>query len=181
MRKLQLIVFFLTGLSLLACNQKQEKVSPEEAKTIAEEAYIYAYPILDNYKTMFLLSIWEESPAYEAPMNVLLNKAELSGPESTTVVRPNNDTYYTQAILDLQREPMVISVPAIPDQRYYSFQLIDTYTHNFDYIGTRKTGFDAGHYLIAGPAWEGEKPEGIHKVIQTESASCFGPYKRITQ
>ncbi len=90
------------------------------------------------------------------------------GPEYTAVVRPNNDTFYSQFLMDLRREPMVISVPAISDKRYYSFQLIDLYTHNFDYIGTRKTGFDAGNYLIAGPSWTGEKPEMIDKVIRTE-------------
>jgi hypothetical protein len=70
--------------------------------------------------------------------------------------------------MDLRREPMVLSVPEISDNRYYSFQLVDLYTHNFGYIGTRKTGFGAGDYLIAGPSWKDEKPEGIDKVIRTE-------------
>ena len=169
MRNLNVLILgILLALTHWGC-VNQNRVSPEEARQIAEEAYIYAYPMLDNYKTMYMLSIWEDSPAYEAPLNTLHNITTLSGPESTTVVRPNNDTYYTQAILDLRREPMVISVPAIGDKRYYSFQLIDMYTHNFDYIGTRKTGFDEGSYLIAGPDWVGEKPEGIDKVIQTET------------
>lgn len=161
----------------------EQSLTKEEAKAIAEQAYIFAYPMLDNYKTMYVVSIWKDSPAFDAPLNTLLNKSVLSGPEYTAVVRPNNDTYYSQAIIDLRREPMVISVPAITDKRYYSFQLIDLYTHNFDYIGTRKTGFDAGHYLIAGPSWEGEKPDGINKVIRTESnfvialgrTQVFGP------
>lgn len=168
MKKLLIAVIIFTGISLVSCNQKKEKISPDEAKQIAEEAYIFAYPMLDNYKTIYVVSIWEESPAFDAPLNTLFNKAVLSGPEYTAVVRPNNDTYYSQAIIDLRQEPMVISVPAISDKRYYSFQLIDLYTHNFDYIGTRKTGFDAGHYLIAGPEWAGEKPEGIHKILQSE-------------
>ena len=176
-------VIIFTGISLVSCNQKKEKMSPDEAKQIAEKAYIFVYPMLDNYKTMYVVSIWKESPAFVVPFNTLYNNAVLSGPESTAVVRPNNDTYYSQAIVDLRREPMVISVPAITDKRYYSFQLIDLYTHNFDYIGTRKTGFDAGHYLIAGPSWEGEKPDGIVKIIRTECnlvvALCrtqvFGP------
>ena len=156
-------------IALLSCNQKQEILTPEQAKQIGEEAYIFAYPMLENYKTIFMVSIWKDSPAYESDINTLLNKSVLLGPEYTAVVRPNNDTYYSQAILDLRQEPMVISVPKINDKRYYSFQLIDMYTHNFGYIGTRETGFDAGNYLIAGPAWNDVKPKGIDKVLQTES------------
>jgi hypothetical protein len=63
---------------------------------------------------------------------------------------------------------MVLSVPAISDKRYYSWQLIDLFTHNIDYIGTRETGFKAGKYLIAGPSWSGKKPKGVTKVIQTD-------------
>ena len=162
-----LIMVLLIPFALWGC-ANQYKVSPEEAKAIAEEAYIFAYPMLDNYKTMYVVAIWKDSPAFDAPLDTLLNKAVLSGPEYTAVIRPNNDTFYSQAIMDLRREPMVISVPAITDKRYYSFQLIDLYTHNFDYIGTRKSGFDAGHYLISGPSWEGEKPDGIDKIIRTE-------------
>ncbi|MDX1333438.1 MAG: DUF1254 domain-containing protein, partial [Robiginitalea sp.] len=162
-------IIALTSLFTLAGCQEKETLTPAEAKAIAEEAYIYAYPMLDNYKTMYVFSLWEESPAFVAPLNTLYNTAELRTPGDTGVVRPNNDTYYTQVILDLRQEPMVLSVPAIEDGRYYSFQLIDLYTHNFDYIGTRKTGFDAGTYLIAGPNWQGEKPAGIEKVIPTET------------
>jgi hypothetical protein len=43
------------------------------------------------------------------------------------------------------------------------------YTHNFDWIGTRTTGNDGGHFLIAGPGWKGEMPEGIEKLIQAET------------
>ena len=168
MKKVFIVITIFFGLFLASCNKKQDKISSEEAKAIAEDAYIFAYPMLDNYKTMYVVSIWKDSPAFDAPLDTLINKAVISGPEYTAVVRPNNDTFYSQAIIDLRREPMVLSVPAITDNRYYSFQLIDLYTHNFDYIGTRKTGFDAGHYLIAGPEWTGKKPNGIDKIIQTE-------------
>jgi hypothetical protein len=62
---------------------------------------------------------------------------------------------------------MVISVPAVPEERYYSVQLIDGNTYNYGYIGSRATGPDAGHYLVVGPNWEGEKPEGIRQVFKS--------------
>lgn len=165
---ISLIAVVLAMTLSSALYAQKAEVTSKEAKTIAEEAYIYAYPMLDNYKMLFVQAVWDKSPAYEAPFNKLKNKAVLLGPEYTTIVRPNNDTFYSIIWLDLRSEPMVISVPAISDKRYYSFQLIDLYTHNFDYIGTRKTGFGAGSYVIAGPGWNGKKPKGVDKIIQTE-------------
>ena len=145
------------------------KITPEEAKQIAEDAYIFAYPMLDNYKMMFAQAIYKQSPAYEAPFNQLKHKSILLGPEYTTIVRPNNDTFYSIIWMDLRAEPIIFQVPAIQDKRYYSFQLIDLYTHNFDYIGTRATGFDTGTFMIASANWQGEKPESVNQVIRTGS------------
>jgi hypothetical protein len=159
--------FVIIGLISSSCSQ-QNQLTPEQAKQIAEEAYIYAYPMLDHYKMMFAMAIHPESGAYEAPFNILINKSTLLGPEHTVIVRPNNDTFYSAIWLNLTGEPIVLKVPAVKDNRYYSFQIIDMYTHNIDYIGTRETGFDEGAYLLVGPDWEGEIPEGINKVIQSE-------------
>ena len=102
---------------LSACNRKETQLTAEQAKQIAKEAYIFAFPMLDNYKMMFAQAIYEKTPAYEAPFNTLKNKAILLGPEYTTIVRPNNDTFYSIVWLDLRGEPVIISVPAIADDR----------------------------------------------------------------
>ena len=82
---------------------------------------------------------------------------------------PNSDTPYTFMGLDLRSEPMVITVPKMEKNRYFVFQLMDLYTFNFDYIGTRTTGNDGGTYMIAGPKWKGEDPKGVTKVIRSET------------
>lgn len=165
LNKITLILFI--GLMFNSCSQ-EKKLTPEQAKHIAEEAYIYAYPMIDHYKMMFVMAMYPESGAYEVPFNTIVNKSILLGPEYTTIVRPNNDTFYSMAWFNLTGEPMILMVPTITDNRYYSFQIIDMYTYNIDYIGTRATGFDAGAYMFVGPDWTGEKPEGINKVIQSE-------------
>ena len=75
--------------------------------------------------------------------------------------------------MDLRAEPLVVTMPAIDPKRYYSAQLIDLYTFNFDYLGTRVEGSDGGSYLIAGPDWSGEQPEGIKRVIPTETNLAY--------
>jgi hypothetical protein len=56
-------------------------------------------------------------------------------------------------------------------------QFIDAYTYNFDYVGTRTTGNDGGTYLLAGPGWTGEKPDGITKVITSDTDFAFVVYR----
>ncbi len=145
----------------------EPEITPDEARATAEEAYVFAYPMLEHYRTFLGMLRAQDSPFYLGAFNVFDHDTELLGPEVTEIVRPNNDTLYSKAVLDLRAEPIVLSVPAVPD-RYYSFQLIDLYTHNIGYVGTRATGTEAGSYLIAGPSWPPEPPPGIDGVIRSE-------------
>ncbi len=69
--------------------------------------------------------------------------------------------------LDLRAEPIVISVPAVEKERYYSVQLVDGNAYNYGYIGSRATGNEPGDYLVVGPGWKGEAPAGIKKVFRS--------------
>ena len=81
---------------------------------------------------------------------------------------PNTDTLYSFEWADLRSEPLVLKVPEDKDKRYYSFQFIDLYTHNFAYVGTRTTGFGPGHYLLAGPTWTGDVPKEVNQAFISE-------------
>lgn len=144
-------------------------ISPDEVRSIAAEAYIYAYPMIDNYRTMVKQAIDPEASEYIGGFNVIKNYSEPFTPENHDVVTPNNDTPYSWARLDLRADPFVISVPAVGHDRYYVLQWFDLYTYIVGYIGVRTTGFGAGSFLIAGPDWEGETPEGIAGVLRSES------------
>ena len=74
-------------------------------------------------------------------------------------------------------EPMVLTVPKIEKDRYFSIQLIDLYTHNFEYIGSRTTGNEGGSFLIAGPGWKGDTPKGITKVFRSETELMLAVYR----
>ena len=69
----------------------------------------------------------------------------------------------------MRAEPVVITIPPIDKNRYFVFQMLDLYTFNFDYIGTRTTGNGGGNFMVAGPGWKGETPKGITKVIHSET------------
>ncbi len=145
------------------------ETTPDEARTIARDAYVYGVPLVDTWKTMHAFSIDAHSPQYKGPFNTILNIARVFTPDDTAFVTPNSDTPYSFAGLDLRAEPVVITVPKIEKERYFVFQLMDLYTFNFAYIGTRATGNDGGSFLIAGPGWTAAAPAGITKVIRSET------------
>ena len=143
--------------------------SPEEAQAIAQEAFIYAYPMLYNYKTLHEQTQDQFSSAYVGGFGRFRHYSRSYTPADTDIVTPNNDTPYSWAWLDLRREPWVLSVPALPEERYNVFQWFDLYTHNFAYVGVQTTGYEAGSYLFAGPDWSGEIPDGITDVFRSET------------
>jgi len=167
----------LVGLTTLITPAWAEDLTPAEAQTLAKEAYVYGFPIVENYKTMYAYAIAKAGEQYKAPLNTLKNEADVFTPADTTVVTPNSDTPYSFLWMDLRAEPLVLGVPEIEKSRYYSIQLIDLYTFNFDYIGSRATGNGGGHYLITGPNWKGDKPKGVDKVIHCETEFALALYR----
>lgn len=148
-----------------------------EARAIAKEAYIYGFPIVDNLRIQHSYFVDQASPEYKAPYNQLVNIPRAYTPEDKALQTPNSDTPYSWIGLDLRAEPLVVIVPPIAQERYFSVQLIDLYTHNFDYIGSRTTGNGGGHFLIAGPGWQGETPDGITKVIRCETEIAMALFR----
>jgi hypothetical protein len=140
-----------------------------EARAIARDAYIYGFPLVDSYRIVHAYFVNRQSPEYKGDWNAVHNSARVYTPEDKAVQTPNSDTPYSMAGLDLRAEPIVLTLPPIETSRYYSVQLVDAYTHNFAYLGTRTTGNGGGDFLIAGPAWRGETPAGIERVVQAET------------
>src|SRR3984893_1449905 len=153
------------------------EITPAEARIIVKEAYIYGEPIVDNYRVQYAYFVDTKSPEYKAPWNHIWNSARLFSPADKAIQTANSDTLYSMVGADLRAEPIVLTVPAMEKNRYFSVQLIDYYTQNFDYIGTRTSGNGGGTFLLAGPGWKGEIPNGIDKVFRSETELAFPGYR----
>jgi hypothetical protein len=138
-----------------------------EARAIGEEGFIYGLPIVMNYAVMYEYAVDRDSGQFKAPFNQINNEARVFTYKDTAVITPNSDTPYSMLWLDLRAEPVVLSVPAVEKERYYSVMLCDGNTFNYGYIGSRATGSDAGDYMVVGPDWNGEAPAGIKKVFRS--------------
>jgi hypothetical protein len=152
-------------------------VTPEQARAIAKEAYIYGFPMVDNYRVQYAYFVNKEDPEYKGGWNEIHNTARVYTPEDKAIQTPNSDTPYSAVGADLRAEPLVLTVPPIEQDRYYSLQFVDAYTYNFAYVGSRTTGNGGGKYLLAGPNWKGDKPEGINEVIRSDTDLAFVLYR----
>ncbi|MDY7102303.1 MAG: DUF1254 domain-containing protein [Actinomycetota bacterium] len=143
-----------------------------EAGRIAEEAYIYAFPMLMGYRFAFATFLMPSLPSFKTPLNVISGEPVTLDHRFRDVITPNADTPYSMAGLDLRAEPLVLDVPAVPD-RYYVMQFVDLYGMNPHYVGSRATGSEAGSYLLVGPGHVGELPGGFDGVLRFETDLVF--------
>jgi hypothetical protein len=169
-------VAVVASMGVLPC-LAQEKPADGAPKAIAEEAYLYGFPMIVGYKVMHDFFIDRNSGQFKAPINQIHNEARLFTPRDTSVSTPNSDTPYSMVLLDLRAEPMVLCMPEIEKARYYDVQLVDLYTDNYGYIGSRTTGNGAGCYTVAGPDWKKETPPGIARAFHSETQFSLVIYR----
>lgn len=144
----------------------------EYAYSLGILAYIYGFPWIYNTQLRWLwaslggkkLSEEKGLPDLYAPINSFHHVGQLASPANQTGGSPNCDTLYSTAWLDVAHDPIVVSVPAVTD-RYYCIEMVCMDADNFAYVGTRSTGVQAGNFLIAGPGWNGQVPEGVLDVL----------------
>lgn len=142
----------------------KQAISEQLAYEIGVEAYTYLYPLILMDTTRRLAT------------NVEPGKKELCGPPNffshgqvfppadfRDVVRPNFDTLYSGAWLDLTEEPVVLTVPDT-QERYYMMPLLDMWSDVFACPGSRTTGTAAGRFAVVGPGWTGTLPADVQRI-----------------
>jgi hypothetical protein len=139
-----------------------QSVSDQEAYDIARDAYVYSYPLVLTYLTAKQTTNYAEPTGIptQAPVNQFSHAREFTPVDFKAVVRPNMDTLYSPAVLDLGPEPIVLSVPAT--ERYFMLPIMSLWTDVFAVPGTRTTGPNtARDFLLVGPGWQGTAPADL--------------------
>lgn len=137
--------------------------STEEVGAFAREAYTFGYPLVLMDATGRSLTAVPRATSSRAPANQFAHLREFPDATFTDVVSPNADTLYSTAILDLRREPTVLSIPDA-EGRYYLMPMLDAWTNVFASPGKRTTGTSGGAFAIVGPHWDGELPSGLERI-----------------
>jgi hypothetical protein len=145
-----------------------------KSQDIATLAYIWGFPLVTMERQFHFVTSPNVLPGVgRGPANTISCARNLVNASFTDVVSPNTDTLYCQTQFDLKNEPVVLVVPPIAADRYYTFEFLDAYTNVFAYVGTRATGSTGGTYLIAGPDWNGQVPEGMTKIWSPTNLAWF--------
>ncbi|WP_019203453.1 DUF1254 domain-containing protein [Tsukamurella sp. 1534] len=131
-------------------------------------AYLWGYPAVITARTRDYATDPTRRDGF--PPNTFSHSAALYTHEDRLIVKPNNDTVYSWAWVDLSAGPVTLTVP--PVQRYHSFQLMDAYTNTIGYVGTRTTGSGGGEYLVVGPGDEGAPSSGA-TVLRSPTAHVW--------
>ena len=156
-----------TAIMLAACGKSAPPPPPkveappapsvnEEAKRLATEIYVYAYPLV-------VMDVTKQGMTAKTPINTFQHRRAFPDASSTDVVNPSVDTLSSQAWLDLAREPVVLSVPDTHD-RYYMMPMLDGWSNVFQSPGKRTTGTKKGDFAIIGPKWKGQLPDGVEEI-----------------
>lgn len=149
----------------------------ETVAEIAQDAFIYGFPVVDNHNVINKYVVDRDSGEYKAPFNGIGHARNVAGPENRAVVSMNVDTPYSFAWLDLRDEPIVLTLPAFDSGRYVSVELIDLYTYIVGYISPRTNGNAGGDFMVAGPSWKGEAPAGVKTVFQSPTNFSLALYR----
>jgi hypothetical protein len=156
-------------VGLAAACASPSPVSPGEARSITADAYVFAYPMLFHYGALYNQTQDPADPRAIGAFNRFRHDVAGYGPGSGRAVVPGNDSPVSWAWLDLRAQPLVLSVPAVPDDRPYSFQFVDLFARTIGYVGALATGPGGGTYLVAGPGWDGVVPDDVDEVIRSGS------------
>jgi hypothetical protein len=137
--------------------------SAQEAKQIAEDAYIYGYSLITTEITRVQMSNVPTAKGLTAPMGQFINVPRYPAADYRAVSAPNADTLYSIGWVDLS-EPVVFSHPDM-GKRFYLFEVTDLWMHDFESSpGTRTTGGKAANYLLTAPGWTGKVPAGMQQI-----------------
>ena len=174
----QLFLYFMVLVALQACTESNQEIdtqaansqenvrdiattataqkahlTAEEARAIAKDAYMFGFAFVANYR-VFIAPLLEKKPsAMGAGPNEFVHMRDLFPPETRDTTQ--RDTVFSLGIIDLRREPVVVSVPDVPDGQVYMLQMGDTSTESLPYISTATTNNKAGDYVLVGPDFQG--------------------------
>jgi hypothetical protein len=142
----------------------RDAVTEQELQDIATEAYVYVYPLVTMDVTRKVMTnVATDEGLGRGPANSFHHVRTFPTLDMKDVVRPNFDTLYSIAWLDLTQGPLLINTPDTQG-RYYLMPMLDMWTDVFAVPGKRTTGTEAGQYVVVPEGWKGPIPAGTEKI-----------------
>jgi hypothetical protein len=149
-------------------------LTPQEAKKVAVEAYIYGYSLMtsDVTEKAFINTIAPNPRTFQAPLNQLVNIPKYPPADYKGVTAPNADTLYTAGFMDVTKEPVLLSYPDMHG-RYFLFPIYSQWTNVIASPGKRTLGTGPQTIAITGPNWHGTLPSGVTQEVKSPTNTVF--------
>ena len=153
-------------------NTVDAKLTAPEAKAVAKEAFLWGMHPVAIYHLRYNTTQNEKSPAYMGINRLHWDRTPMKAlPRIATT--PNATTLYGLAMLDLSKEPVVVTVPDIRDH-YWSIQFHDNYARWWPLmLGSQFNAPGPVRRLLIGPNWAGTMPVGFVGADILQSPSDF--------
>ena len=135
---------------------------------VGEEEYVYGFPLVMMDVTREVMTAASKVGEYAAPVNQFARIRTYVNPDFKNVVRISVNSLWSHGFLDLDQEPMIVTVPD-SGNRYLVMQALNMWTDDFASIGTRTPAMKSGDFLIAGPKWTGTAPAGIKATFRSST------------
>ena len=173
MKKINALLIVLLGLLIASCNSNTGKkgtiktdengvviLSDAEVENIVRRSYQYVAMYNTNSKMALTQGGW----------NTLSRDTVPKDHNMKDLARPNNDSFYTIIMLDLNEEPMVLHIPSYPSD--YVSLMVTAYDHYVTVPMTTRLGdFDKEEKVLLysenTKRYSGEPIEGIDRIIKT--------------
>jgi hypothetical protein len=142
-------------------------------EALAKIVFYWGYPAVDTYGRTDAWTVMKDGPGATmglfpgAPKNHMAYLDDYMSPAQRKVVTPNSDTIYGASFMDLAGEGVVIQTPtAVPPGHYWTIQIVDLFTTVTHQLGSA-SGTPGGKFLLVGPDWRGDKPDGFLDVLRS--------------
>ena len=162
-----LILLLATAIALAGCTgtndnpaapQPSDLTGAEKAELL-ERAYVYTLPLMLMDATYIKMTNTEEPVGQQAPANRLIHARRLANASTKEVVTPNVDTNYTQVMMDLSGDALVLRLPRT--DRFCLAQILDAWSNCIAAPMATDIEGDYGYYCFTGPAFKGTVPDGM--------------------
>ncbi len=159
--------------SLVQCRVR-DKVQETVAYVYGMQEYVYGFPLVMMDVTREVMTATATTGEYKAPINQFARIRSYVDPDFKDVVRISVNSLWSHGFVDLDAEPMIVSVPDMKG-RYIVVQGLNMWTDDFMSAGTRTNGGKAAHYLVAGPKWNGSAPKDVTETFRSTTRYAWIP------
>lgn len=149
-------------LTVFTCSASLGETETVDKNALLKDAVIYTLPLMMVKATEIKVTNTETASWTQAPINQLVKVPVLADAAAKDVVTPNVDTIYTQAMIDLLQDAVVLRLPKT--DRFTIMQFMDAYSSTITIIDCMEFENDSETFLLTGPFWQGELPEGMTQI-----------------